>query len=134
LPQSLNEEDVKTFLQKIGFRKYEIQAYLALIKNGPQEYTGLIKLSGVPYGKIYTTMGALAQKGWAKSSKDRPKIFYPVDPERALKNHLERIRKTIREQEEAYTRISPRLRTVGKNPNGRKNVYPSKPPENQEKQ
>lgn len=113
MPQHPDEEGVKTFLQKIGLRKYEIQAYLTLIKHGPQEYTGLIKLSGVPYGKIYATLDILAQKGWVNASEDRPKIFYPVDPERALKNHLERIRKTIRELEEAYTRISPQFRALG---------------------
>ncbi len=115
MPQKLNEEGVEKFLRKIGLRKYEIQAYLALIKNGPQEYTGLIKLSGVPYGKIYTTMGTLAKKGWARASKDRPKIFYPVEPERALKDHLERIRKTISELEQAYARISPKFWAPGKN-------------------
>jgi len=77
LPQNLNEEGVKSFLQKIGLCKYEIQAYLPLVKHGPQEYTGLIELSGVPYGKIYATLGTLGQKGWVEASKGRPKISTP---------------------------------------------------------
>jgi sugar-specific transcriptional regulator TrmB len=112
MAKTSSEEEVVNFLNSLELGKYEAEAYLALIKHGPQNYKGLIELSGVPYGKIYSTLKTLDNKGWVKTTDQRPKIFYAVDPEIPLRNGINKIRNIVYDLEESFQRITPRLKTL----------------------
>ena len=88
MTQPLNEDETKNILHRLKLGKYETEVYLTLLKHGPQDYKGLIKRSGVPYGKIYYTLNDLTKKGWVENRDQKPKIFYATDPEGPLIHHL----------------------------------------------
>ena len=110
----LSDEKIENFLRNFKLGKYETEAYLTLLKHGPQDYKGLTESSGVPYGKIYYTLNVLAKKGWVGNLDQRPRIFYAVDPEKPLKNHLGRIKKQVNNLEESFHRMIPQLKTLYK--------------------
>jgi sugar-specific transcriptional regulator TrmB len=112
MAQPFSEEEIVNFLYGLRLGKYETEAYLTLIKHGPQNYKGLDELCSVPYGKIYYTLKTLDNKGWVKTVNRRPKIFYAVDPEIPLTNELNRIRNMVNELEESFQRIAPQLKTL----------------------
>ena len=111
MTQPLNEDDIKNILHSLKLGKYETEVYLTLLKHGPQDYKALIKRSSVPYGKIYYTLNDLTKKGWVENREHKPKIFYAVDPEGPLINHLIRIKKEMNEIERSVLRIMPQLKT-----------------------
>jgi len=107
-----SEDEAENFLQSLKLCKYEAGVYLTLLKKGPQDYKGLVELSEVPYGKVYSTCNSLAEKGWIGEIDQRPKIFYAVDPETPLKEHLMRVKKRVNELEESLKRLTPQLKTL----------------------
>ncbi len=74
----------KRLLQDIGLNAYEAAAYLSLLKFGVSEANVICKDAEVPYGKIYTVLEVLAQKGFVEVQTSRPKKFRAIDPEMAL--------------------------------------------------
>ena len=107
-----SEGEVENLLHNLGLCKYEARAYLALLNHGPQNYRGLIQHSGIPYGRIYSTTRSLAEKGWIKTMDRRPRIFYALDPETPLRNHLMRMKEEVDRLEKAIRRVSPKLKTL----------------------
>lgn len=106
------EDEVENLLHNLRLGLYETRAYLTLLNHGPQNYKGLIKLSDVPYGRIYCTMRSLAKKGWVKTRDKRPRIFYAVDPETPLRNYLMEMKEQVASLEKAIIRVSPKLKTL----------------------
>jgi len=113
--QPLSEEEIKDSLHSLKLSKYETKVYLTLLKHGPQDYKGLIKRSGVPYGKIYYTLNSLTKKGWVENLDRKPKIFYAEDPEGPLIDCLSRIKKEMNDLERLILRITPQLKTLYNN-------------------
>ena len=111
-----SEGEIRNFLRSLKLCKYETEAYLTLLKYGPQDYKGLTELSGVPYGKIYCTLNVLAIKEWVGNLDQRPRIFYALDPEKPLKNHLVRMKKQVNDFEESFQRIIPQLKALYNQP------------------
>ena len=112
---TLNEDETKNILYRLKLGKYETKVYLTLLKHGPQDYKELIKRSGVPYGKIYYTLKGLNKKGWVDNLGQKPNIFYAVDPEGPLINHLIRIKEEMNDIERSVLRIMPQLKTAYNN-------------------
>ena len=81
---------------------------------GPQDYKGLIRLSSVPYGKIYATLRGLDSKGRVKTEDQRPRIFIAVDPRVPLNTSLARSKKNTTSLEEKTKRVLPYLETIYK--------------------
>lgn len=107
-----SEAEIENLLLNLRLCKYEVRAYLTLLRHGPQNYKGLIKHSGIPYGRIYCTMRSLAEKGWIRTLDQRPRIFYAADPEIPLRNHLIRMKEQVASLEKAIRRASPKLKTL----------------------
>ncbi len=116
MAKPFSEGEIRNFLRSLKLCKYETEVYLTLLKYGPQDYKGLTELSGVPYGKIYRTLNVLAKKGWVGNLDQRPRIFYAVDPEEPLKNHLVRMKKQMNDLEESFQRIIPQLKALYNQP------------------
>jgi len=104
------ENEIEDLLHDLGLCKYERKAYLTLLKHGPQNYKSLSDLSDVPYGKIYSVMERLAEKGWTKSLNQRPKIFYATDPEEHMYNRLLEMKKEMASLENTIQRVSAKLK------------------------
>jgi len=112
MSKSFSEDDIRSFLHSLKLGKYETEAYLTLLKNGPQDYKGLVKLSRVPYGKIYYTLDILIKKGWVKNSDQKPRVFYALDPEETLMNYLLDMKKQMADMERSVLRIIPQIKTL----------------------
>ena len=115
MAQPSNDDEVKNTLRSLKLGKYETEVYLTLLKYGPQDYKGLIKRSGVPYGKIYYTLNGLTKKGWVENRDQKPKIFYAVDPEGPLIKHLIRIKEEMNAIERSILQITLHLKTLYNN-------------------
>jgi len=112
MSQPFSEDDIRTFLRSLKLGKYETEAYLTLVKHGPQDYKGLIKLSHIPYGKIYYTLNILMKKGWVKSRDQTPRIFSALNPEEPLMSYLLDIKKQLKDLENSVLRILPQIKTL----------------------
>ena len=123
--ESSIDDEIENLLNNLRLCKYEARAYLTLLKHGPQNYKGLTELSGIPYGRIYCTMGSLTKKGWIKTLDQRPKIFYAVDPEKPLMNHLREMKEQVASLEKTIRRVSLKLKTLYNQSHSEKEIFHS---------
>ena len=93
MPQAFNE--FECFFHNLNLSKYETKAYLALLKHGPQDHKGLMKLSD-DNGRIKSTLKSLIKKGWIKIIGINPRIFCAVYPEKPLRRYLLNMKKFYR--------------------------------------
>lgn len=77
-------------LKEIGLSAYESAAYLSLLKLGVSEASIIHKDAAIPYGKIYSILDSLAEKGLVEVQRSRPKKFMGVSPDIALGNLFEK--------------------------------------------
>ena len=80
-------------LQRIGLNKYEAEAYLALLADGPLTGYELGKRSSVPLSKSYEVLERLTRRGLA--------LIQPGDPPRYLAERPERVLAQTRADQEA---------------------------------
>ena len=71
-------------LKEFGLNKYEIDAYLALIREGERTAHIISQKSSVPYGKIYSVLYSLEEKGFVNVSSSTPRKFKAVEPKKAI--------------------------------------------------
>jgi len=88
-------------LRKLGLTEYEAKAYLALLKHGAMKGREVAEKSGVPPTRVFDTLKALANKGFASLISSKPMVFKPVKAEIAIagllqekRNELETIEKS----------------------------------------
>lgn len=80
-------------LQRLGLNKYEAEAYLALLAEGPLTGYELGKRSNVPLSKSYETLERLSRRGLV--------LLQPGDPPRYLAERLERLLAQSRTEHES---------------------------------
>jgi Predicted transcriptional regulators len=89
--QDLNFDMQKTKLLKgIGLSTYESAVYLSLLKLGVSEASTIHKDAEVPYGKVYSILDSLVEKGFVEVQRSRPKKFRGVEPDVALDAFFEK--------------------------------------------
>ncbi len=93
-------------LMQFGFNSYEAKAYEALIKEGTSTAFTVAKKSGVPFGKIYPVLEALAAKKCIVIHHGQPKQYAPYAPEVVLKERIEQQRRVGELQHAAKKLIS----------------------------
>lgn len=71
-------------LKEIGLSTYESAVYLSLLKLGVSEASTIHKDAEVPYGKVYSILDSLVEKGFVEVQRSRPKKFRGVKPDIAL--------------------------------------------------
>jgi sugar-specific transcriptional regulator TrmB len=71
-------------LQRIGLNKYEAEAYLALLAEGPLTGYELGKRSAVPLSRSYEVVERLSQRGLALVQPGDPPRYLAADPDRFL--------------------------------------------------
>lgn len=93
------------YLMKIGFSKYESQAYLALLRQSPSTGYELSKQSGVPRSMIYQTINKLISHGAINELRSDPVTYTPVPP----KEFLGRLRD---EKDRTFSYLEENLQTL----------------------
>src|SRR5215207_4075915 len=92
-------------LQRIGLSKYEADAYVALLADGPLTGYELGKRSNVPLSKSYEVLERLARRGLA--------LVQPGDPPRYLAERPERfLAQTRADQDSVLTALASALAGV----------------------
>ncbi len=85
--------DVIEQLQQLGFSEYEARAYVALLRQSPQNGYELAKNSGLPRANVYSVLEKLEERGAIVRLEETNSVRYaPVSPEelvRRLENKLE---------------------------------------------
>ena len=81
-------------LTEFGLTDYENTVYNALVQTGISKAHQLSQKSGVPYGKIYTVLASLEQKGFVKNVGE-PKQFVAADPKVVLREIAQKKEKEL---------------------------------------
>lgn len=76
---SVNEE-TRGALHDMGLNAYEIDTYIVLLEGGQMTAMEISDQAHVPYSKMYEVLNSLKEKGWIKSTEERPSKYYPVPP------------------------------------------------------
>ncbi|MCL4438908.1 MAG: TrmB family transcriptional regulator [Candidatus Thermoplasmatota archaeon] len=72
-------DEISEMLKLLGMSSYEAQAFSALIYHGVANADTVADTARIPRTSAYKVMEALVQKGFAKETEGRPKMFRPVD-------------------------------------------------------
>lgn len=96
-------------LMKIGFSKYESQAYLSLLRRSPVTGYELSKQSAVPRSMIYQTIQKLISQGAIHELRTDPLTYTPVPP----KEFLGRLRD---ENDQTFNYLEVNLQTLASPP------------------
>ena len=85
-------DKTKKALERVGLTSYEIRTFSSLLMSGEQTASETSQKSGVPYSKIYETLGTLEEKGWIGSDDSRPTRYFAKSPATGLETTKQRIR------------------------------------------
>ncbi|MDD5133633.1 MAG: helix-turn-helix domain-containing protein [Candidatus Nanoarchaeia archaeon] len=91
-------------LQTLGLSYYESKALEILLKE-KLSLENLSKKSGIPFGKVYSIVKSLKQKGLIKETNSRPKLIY-------TENASNLISKLIKEKQEKENVVISKLRNL----------------------
>ena len=76
-------------LRQLGLSAYEATVYSTLLDLGVAEARAIYTKANVPYGKVYTILNTLSEKGLVEIQESRPKKFLPIEPILGLNRLLE---------------------------------------------
>jgi len=72
-------------LQQMGLNGYEARTYAVLVGNPRFKALDLANQAHVPRQKIYEVLDSLSEKGFARVTKEKTKLFSAVDPVVAIR-------------------------------------------------
>ncbi len=67
-------------LKQLGLSAYEATVYSTLLDIGIADARTIYTKANVPYGKVYTILNTLSEKGLVEIQESRPKKFLPIEP------------------------------------------------------
>jgi HTH-type transcriptional regulator, sugar sensing transcriptional regulator len=86
-------------LESLGLNAYESRALAHLLRHGERTGPDLSRETGIPFGRIYDTLHALAERGLATSKGGRPRLFAAA-PASAIPGRLLAMSKRRLQEEE----------------------------------
>lgn len=92
-------------LIELGLTKYEVDAYLCILKQEIAEAGLICKEAKIPYGKIYETLNSLVSKGLLEVQNTRPKKYMAKKPKIALNKFYSNIKKQRDDDLEATRKL-----------------------------
>ena len=111
--QDLNFNMQKTkLLKEIGLSAYESAIYLSLLKLGVSEASTIYKDAEVPYGKVYSALDSLVEKGFVEVQRSRPKKFRGVKPDIALDRVIKKKESEVEKELEALKLKTDELKKI----------------------
>ena len=103
-------------LNEIGLTKYETDAYINLLKHGTAEASTIYKEANIPFGKIYETLSALANRGLIEIQNTRPKKYKAKKPQQAfdklIKEKTEQMEKELQKTRDTVTQIKEQVSMI----------------------
>lgn len=86
------------FLQQMDLTEYERSVIETLSASHALDATSIVKVSGVPQGRVYDVINSLVEKGIVSVVPGRPKRFQIEDIKKSLKDYLESQRENLAEK------------------------------------
>lgn len=83
LVQSRPASGIETDVMGLGLNQYEAKVYFALVGAGTSTAKTISDVTGIPYGKVYEVIKALAKKGFVIILPTKPMKFQAVSPKEA---------------------------------------------------
>jgi sugar-specific transcriptional regulator TrmB len=74
-------------LRALGLSQSEAELYYACLSSGGGDAKLLAQGSGVPYGKVYSALKKLVERGWLVETEGHPKKYSPRPPREAIRIH-----------------------------------------------
>lgn len=100
-------------LKELGFNSYEIDSYLFILEKGICEAKEITKNTNVPFGKIYSVLSNLVDKGLIEMQNTRPKKFKALEPKSGLKKiYEEKKQKHMSEIDNLHSNIKELEKTL----------------------
>lgn len=104
-------------LARLGLSGYEARALARLIVGGPQSAPDLARATGIPFGRIYDTLHALADRQLVAVGAGRPRTYMAAQASSIAARLLASERKRLEREERSLTQdaahLEARLRQHG---------------------
>lgn len=89
-------------LMSLGLSKYESRAYVALVAHGYGMADTIAQTAHIPRTSSYKALESLCEKGYALSTRGRPRIYKPEPPRKILKMVTEQFSEVFGELESIH--------------------------------
>ncbi|HLH85483.1 MAG TPA: TrmB family transcriptional regulator [Thermoplasmataceae archaeon] len=97
-PEQLSR--ISDMLKILGLSSYEAQGFAALVFHGVANADMVADTAGIPRTSAYKVMESLVQKGLAKETEGRPRMFKPEDMDKIRQDFQRKIDDLFRELKE----------------------------------
>ncbi|MCL4337761.1 MAG: TrmB family transcriptional regulator [Candidatus Thermoplasmatota archaeon] len=87
---------IAEMLKLLGLSSYEAQGFVALVYHGVANADTVADTANIPRTSAYKVMESLVQKGFAKETDGRPRMFKPDDMNRIRSDFQEKFDKLFR--------------------------------------
>ncbi|MCS7139888.1 MAG: NTP transferase domain-containing protein [Candidatus Nezhaarchaeota archaeon] len=105
----MERDDLISSLKHIGLTEYEGRVYVALIDLGRASAKDISNITSIAYPKVYNVLSNLKDKGFVEEELQRPRLFRPVDPGKAIRAFIEEKVSLLRDEaEKAIKALSSR--------------------------
>ncbi len=99
--------DVIEQLQQLGFTEYEARAYVALLRQNPQNGYELAKNSGLPRANVYSVLEKLEERGAVVRLEETNSVRYtPVSPEELIKRLENKLQGSLKEAHASLNQLT----------------------------
>src|SRR5512135_2311668 len=100
-------KDVTAQLQQLGFSEYEARAYVALLRQSPQNGYELAKNSGLPRANVYSVLEKLEERGAVVRLEETNSVRYaPVSPEELIQRLENKLQGSLKEANVSLNEVS----------------------------
>ena len=82
---------MREVLKKFQWNKYEIDAYCALVENGPCNANDISIRANIPSGRVFDILKGLVRRGYVKKRDGRPAIYDAQNPKYVLDDELKKL-------------------------------------------
>ncbi|MEM3995015.1 MAG: TrmB family transcriptional regulator sugar-binding domain-containing protein [Thermofilum sp.] len=77
-------EDAWRALEDLGLTPYEARVYVALADGSARTASEIVRLTGIPQPRVYSTLESLASRGLVEIILEKPRRYRAVDPRVAV--------------------------------------------------
>jgi len=88
-------EKVSKTLESVGLSSYEARGYIALVAHGYGSAETIAQTARIPRTSSYKVLQSLCQKGFAISTRGRPRIYKPEAPDKIRERIVQNLSDTF---------------------------------------
>jgi len=105
-------EEPHVYLEEFGLSAAEVEAYMALIRNGPLGASAIASVTRLRRSNVYHALDSLAEKGLVEGATGYGSRFSVVPAKQALPSLIAREKQALAERERLAAKIVDQLSTL----------------------